>query len=373
MRRVAYIIPKWFPWLCQEWQRWSSPLIFTLLVGLLALFASPLHASSPVGTIEKGSGANYYMSKKGKQWSVVKKGQSLFKGDRVKTGTDGRMEIGMEDGSRLTLGNETELEITQFLVGRHKRKGRIALVKGKLRTSITRFSGRTDIRVKTPTGVAGVKGTEFMVMNQGKANIFFGTEGQTGVMGNKGEEVSLRPDTMTENTRGHAPIEPVGIEPGTPLAHARDHLAAVTDVDAPVEWKEAGNLPIILARWNIKYGHYLADSGRYEDALEVFQIAADLTERAEVKAEAHLERGTVYSRNMGLMKKAMDEYLTVIRDYPKLPHVENALYSAGMISMETGDKRQAKSLFERYLREYPSGMHASTIKLLLEELDGRGE
>ena len=338
---------------------------FFSLMAVLVL-ASVSFASSSIGTIGNMSGAVYFKPGGGAKWAVAAKGAGLGTGDRVKTGSDGRASLRLSDNSSLTLGNDTEIEITEFLLEKGSRSAVYSISTGKVRAAVGRFSGKTDIKVKTPTSVSGVKGTDFIVMNQGNANVIFGEESSVQVSGDDGKPVVVKSNTMTENTKGTAPIHPEKVDPGTPLADARAQLETVTDVDAPVQWEKAGQLPAILARWNINYGHYLAESKRFNDALDVFQISVDLTEKREIRAEAHLERGTLLSRNMNEPRRALGEYMTVIEKYPEPQFLENALFSAGMISRELGDGENSKKLFQRYLSDYPKGRHRETIENLMK-------
>lgn len=326
-------------------------------------------AQGSVGIIENLSGGAYHKAKSSPKWSVAAKGAALNEGDMVKTASDGRMVLRFEDGSKMNVGNETELEITEFILKKKSRSATFSLSNGKIRAVVNKFSGHSSIQVKTSTSVAGVKGTDFIVLNQGSANVLFGKEDSVEVTGDDGKAVILTPDKMTENTTGSNPIEPVAVEPGSQLAEVRTELEAMTDVDAPVEWAKAGRLPNLLARWNINYGHYLADSQRFIEALDVFKIAIDLSDVRQTRAEAHLERGSVFSRNLNEPQKALFEYMEVIRNYPELPFVENALYSAGSIKMEMGDKQGARELFTKYLNDYPEGRHRTTIEAFIKELE----
>lgn len=344
--------------------------IFFIVLTFISAYCllSTAYCYAAIGSISKGSGAIYFKAKAEKKWAVAAAGMDINEGDRVKTGSDGRIEVGLQDGSRLTIGNNTEMEITRFLLDKDRRSATI-FIQGKLRAAIAKFSGKTNMRVKTPTAVAGVRGTDFIVMNEGKANVLFGQEGSVEVKGKDKEAVALVPDTMTENTQGHAPIAPVKVEPNTPLADARKQLEAVTNVDAPVEWQATGNLPVILARWNINYGHYLADSGKYKEAIEVFQIAADLVNIPEIGAESRVQRGTVFSRNLNLPQEALKEYQAVLDKYPQMPQAENALFSIGMIYKDMGEKEKAREYLQKYLKRYPQGKHTSTVETLVKEIE----
>lgn len=339
------------------------------ILSILTVFFIPALSLASVGSVNALSGTSYYRAKGAQKWNIASKGQALDTGDSVKTGADGRMMLKFSDGSSVSIGNSSELEITEFLLKKKNRSAVFSLSTGKMRAAVSRFSGTTDIKVKTPTSVAGVKGTEFMVMNQGSANVLFGKENSVEVSGDDSKTVKLTPGKMTENTRGGSPIAPVTVEPGSPLDEARKELEAVTDVGAPVEWEKAGKLPDILARWNINYGHYAADAQRFKDALDVFQISMDLTQTPAIKAEALLERGTIFSRNLNEPHKALAEYMEVIEKYPEPPFIENAVYSAGMVNMELGEKDPALKLFKRYMRDFPEGSHRDTVEFFIGILE----
>jgi tetratricopeptide (TPR) repeat protein len=136
----------------------------------------------------------------------------------------------------------------------------------------------------------------------------------------------------------------------------------------PEEWTDSGKISDIIARWNINYGHYLADSGKYNDALHVFQIALDLTKMAEIRGDAHMERGAVYARFLNNPELALAEYLLLIEEYPKLPQAETALFSAAQTLVELGLADQARSRFQQYLIEYPTGKHKDNVETLLQNL-----
>lgn len=340
-----------------------------------AFLLMPSTALAGAGILDTLSGAVFFMAKGTADWAAAVKGVDVNVGDKIKTGSDGRALIVFGDGTKIMLGNDSELEISDYMVSAKKRSAVYTLATGKVRAIVTKFAGKSDIKVKTRTAVAGVRGTDFIVMNQGNANVMFGNEGRVAASAANGKDssasVALRAGQMTENTSGVTPIKPVAVEPGTPLAEVRAQLEAVTDVNAPVEWEAAGKLPSILARWNINYGHYLADSKRFKDALNIFQIAIDLTEISSIRAEVHLERGTVLSRNLNDPKAALTEYTAVIEKYPVSEFVDNAVYSSGVIYMDMGDKENARRLFTRYIGDYPKGARRGTVEILLKSIAER--
>lgn len=87
--------------------------------------------------------------------------------DVVVTGADGALGITLADDSRLSIGPDTTLAIERFAFnpvtheGRHEvflQRGTLAAVSGK----VARHSPDA-MKVRTPTAVLGVRGTEFVV------------------------------------------------------------------------------------------------------------------------------------------------------------------------------------------------------------------
>ena len=341
------------------------------ILSVFALMLLPFVAhGAQVGSITGMSGTATYRVKANIPYSPLNKGTAISEGNWIKTGPDGWVELTLNDKSKFTLSNNTEFEITSFLLTKNKREGTFNLAQGKLRASVVKFGGRqSGMTVKSGTAVAGIKGTEFLMLSQGQANVFFGNEGKVGVSGDvKGQQQPLTAGTMTQNTRGITPVDPLKVEAGTPVAEARDIFNAVTAAQPPAEWTDSGRIADIIARWNINYGHYLADSGKYDEALHVFQIALDLTRDEKVRADAHMERGAVYARFLSNPELALATYLLVLEEYPGLPQAETALFSAAQTLVEMGFSDQAKKRFEQYLKTYPQGRHYSTSETLLKNL-----
>lgn len=343
-------------------------LILALLV-LTVLIPMAVQAAV-VGTITGLSGTVSTRAKAGVPYVKLSKGAAINEGAWIKTGANGWVELTLSDKSKFTLANNTEFEVTSFLVTKTRREGSFNLAQGKLRASVVKFGGRqSGMTVRSGTAVAGIKGTEFLMLSQGQANVFFGNEGKVAVSGDpKGQQQPLTAGTMTQNTRGITPVDPLKVESGTPLAEAKDLFDKVTAAAPPAEWTDSGRIADIIARWNINYGHYLADSGKYQDALHVFQIALDLTKVEEVRADAHMERGAVYARFLSNSELALAEYLLVLEEYPRLPQAETALFNAAQTLVEMGFNDQARLRFEQYLRQYPQGKHHTNAETLLNSL-----
>lgn len=91
----------------------------------------------------------------------------LFKGDTVKTFPDSRVELGFADASRISVGASTVLTIDEALydVKVTERSAFMTLASGKLRCWVKKLVAfrRSEVRVKTSTSIAGVRGSDFVV------------------------------------------------------------------------------------------------------------------------------------------------------------------------------------------------------------------
>lgn len=341
-----------------------------LLTIFAILFLSSIClADNYVATLSDKSGVVYIRDKNNIPYGEAKKGMKLKVGNWIKTGNDGWAILSLVDGSKITLANNTELEITEFLINKNSRQGVFSVSQGKLRATIVRMSqDRVDYKVKSPTSVAGIKGTEFMMLTRGETNVFFGNEGVAEIYGNVEQAKPLTVDTMVQNTRGFVPTDPVKVEHGTSLDVAKKHLSEITAAKPPEDWEISNNLPNIIARWNINYGHYLADSGKYDEALYVFQIALDLTEKPEIRSDARLERGAVYARFLNNPEAALAEYLLIIEEYPEVPQRELALFYTAMTLYELKFFHKAKERLLQYKKEYPDGKYIGNVETMLNIL-----
>lgn len=339
---------------------------------MLLFFLITNKAYGVAGKIEDINGNVFLREKNNIPYKAAKKGDIIEKGYWIKTGSDGWTILALIDGSKLTLANNTEIEITEFIIGKKRKSGVFSVTEGKLKASITKLAGeRVNYKVKSSTAIAGIKGTEFMMMTHGQANVFFGNEGKVGIAGHKDTAKPLSENTMVQNTRGYTPIDPVEVKPETPLYKAKENFKEITAATPPKDWEKSNNLPHIIARWNINYGHYLADTGKYDEALHVFQIALDLTDKPDIRSDARLERGAVYSSFLNNPEAALSEYLLVLEEYAQIPQREIALYNIGRTLYELGFKEQAKQRFIQYKKEYPQGRYLNNVETYLGTLGVR--
>lgn len=93
----------------------------------------------------------------------IKRGDDLRIGDVIRTGPSARAVFRFNDGSVLTLGENSEIRISQFINNDKEKKGNLDFIKGVFRMitgEITKTSNPKFV-VDTPIGSIGVRGTDF--------------------------------------------------------------------------------------------------------------------------------------------------------------------------------------------------------------------
>ncbi len=121
---------------------------------------------SSVGKVEVVQGEVVIIHAGGLSGYRAQKGIPLYTGDTIITLDTGRTKFKLNDGSILTLAPETKLVINRSVYDPEKktRSSYIDLSLGKARFWVTKFSNfkRSVFKVKTPTAVCGVRGSDFI-------------------------------------------------------------------------------------------------------------------------------------------------------------------------------------------------------------------
>lgn len=136
------------------------------LIWLCLVAATAWAADEPVIASIKTVQGNCVVQR-GSQTLPATEGMHLQLGDMLKTVPGGGLALIMRDGTRVSLGPETDLTIDQFAYDPSHSKfalvmnlarGILAYISGKIAT----FSPEA-VRVQTPVASIGVRGTKFVV------------------------------------------------------------------------------------------------------------------------------------------------------------------------------------------------------------------
>ncbi len=119
-------------------------------------------ATAHVGTVVSSTGT-VVLQRTGKRYKLPE-GTKVYNGDSVVTGKGAFAKILLADDSLLTINESSAFRLEGFETSDQQRSGRFRLYFGKMRAVVSKFlSGNTDYKFQTPTAVAGVRGTHFVL------------------------------------------------------------------------------------------------------------------------------------------------------------------------------------------------------------------
>ena len=99
-------------------------------------------------------------------WEKLAQKDDIYLGDTIRTKPNSKVKITFKDDSAVSLGADASLQLKQFdyVPEKDERVSTFALTQGKARAIVGRiFGSNSKFEIETPTAVAGVRGTYFMV------------------------------------------------------------------------------------------------------------------------------------------------------------------------------------------------------------------
>jgi hypothetical protein len=206
---------------------------FVLSSILLSAALAAAQARTPAGTVAALQGRAEAQTGGQATWRALATGKDVFAGERLRTGEASRLKLLMRDDSVVTLGPKSELTIDQLVVRDGGGTTRLGAAVGAVRAVVTDRYGTkgSSFEVKTPTAVAGVRGTGFVALvdDDGKRTRVIGLYDVTWVRSVTDaagrHEVRVGPGQITEVIAGGLPTKPRNL-----TASQQDALAASTVV-----------------------------------------------------------------------------------------------------------------------------------------------
>lgn len=135
------------------------------LLALLYLAATSAMAEDAVIGFVKTVDANASVLIAG-QAVAARPGMALHQGQVLKTGKPGSMGVMLRDNTSLAIGPDTEIVLDEYLYapGQGDLKLALNLIKGSLNyvSGVIAKLKPEAISIKTPTGMIGVRGTQFL-------------------------------------------------------------------------------------------------------------------------------------------------------------------------------------------------------------------
>ena len=200
----------------------TTPVSRLAVPTVLLALAVVAHAQTPAGTVASLQGRADAQRAAQAAWQALAPGNDVFVGDRLRTAEASRLNLLKRDDSVLTLGTKSELVVDQQVVKTEGGTSRLTAAVGAVRAVVTERYGKpgASFEVKTPTAVAGVRGTGFVVLvdDDGKRTRVVGLYDTTWVRGIgdvRGRyEVRVGPGQITEVLADGRPSRPRDLAKG---------------------------------------------------------------------------------------------------------------------------------------------------------------
>lgn len=106
----------------------------------------------------------------------------------------------------------------------------------------------------------------------------------------------------------------------------------------------------------------LLRKGRYTDALEIYQAAADHANTPNAAAQALLLKASAVSFYLNLPDVALNLLKSIRAAYPDSPAAADALFHVGMIFYEQQKYQAAQETFSLYMDQYPKGFRYASAQ-----------
>lgn len=193
---------------CSAWRRAALLLLLVLSVGRLAV-------AQEVGTIAALDGSGKIG--RGDVWITATPGAAIQRGDELRTGQPGRMRIVFQDDSVLTISDDSRVVVDEQVFDPSQGKSRsvLGLLQGKVSALVSEYYKQpgTAYEIRTATAVAGVRGTEFVVIydprdDRTEVAGLSGTVEVQSAFDRTNRGVFITAQEATSVTRGHLPAPP---------------------------------------------------------------------------------------------------------------------------------------------------------------------
>ena len=213
----------------------------TLLIAVLFVFPAVGSLTPHVahGAVESAFSATltdflgevFIQKPDGEIWLPVEKNMPLEEGDILRTGPGAYAEVLVDDGSMVKVEENTEISMDELSADYETRRIRstIFLRVGRLIANVVKFTfPGSRFEIETPTMVAGVRGTEFVVETSDSEKTDVGVfEGEVSVSAFDDEGglaaesgVLLRKGFQTTVVKGRRPLKPGTLKRGM-LVHQK--------------------------------------------------------------------------------------------------------------------------------------------------------
>lgn len=183
----------------------------------------PAHADDGGGILSVVKGNVQVQSGKDKSISPARVGMKVTQGDTIITGPDSRAKLTMVDKNVINVSPDSKLQLEkyEFKPDQDKKNVTLNVLFGKVRSSVEqKYDGEQNkFHVKTPSAVAGVRGTDFLVSysrtDSASKIVTFSGQVEVGpkldASGKISDGVRVNPGQTTTATPNSRPSTPVAV------------------------------------------------------------------------------------------------------------------------------------------------------------------
>ena len=185
------------------------------LVVAAVLSAARVWAQAEVGTVAAMLGV--LQVQRAGTWQNGSIGAPVFVGDRLRTGAGDSAKIVFRDDSVLDIAANSELTIDKqaFDMSARRFETLLRMVKGKVRAWVSEYyrQPRARYEIETPTAIAGVRGTDFILLYDANTEVsevicISGTVEVAGKLAVLGSGVQVGPRSSSRVEKGRFPTAP---------------------------------------------------------------------------------------------------------------------------------------------------------------------
>jgi hypothetical protein len=257
-----------FGWVLDFGRNFSPVVVILFLmlagIGLWKYGPFPSHTV----TLADVSGTVEIASANSSVWHAASAGELVRSGSRIRTGAGGSVTLAFFEGSRSTLGSDSEISLRRVDGSwGDVLQAELFQSSGSARYNIVPFrDSAAKFLVDTPSGSASVHGTVFAVTVGPSGQALFSVERGNVVVANKSEQVTLTAGQATRSKPDQAP------QPATYQFNSNETLTSVNGsrwgiagvpFEITNETSITGDLkvgqPVIVEGRISKNGHWLAD------------------------------------------------------------------------------------------------------------------
>jgi hypothetical protein len=165
----------------------------------------------------------------------------LYKGDTIYTLEKAKVRLKMNDGSILSLASETKLALNKSVYDKKKksRSSFLNMAFGKARFLVVKLVNfkRSEFRVKTPTAVCGVRGSDYVIEASARESVFIALGDTTIAVYNPrfpdAEPVVLNEYEMSKVYIDGYPTEPIKLTPEEVQKATQPFISIAPDESEP--------------------------------------------------------------------------------------------------------------------------------------------